>query len=105
MAAIGVTAAPNSPAFLVTFLSGVGRTQTNNQRRGGSAPPEIQQIRQIGGSDRSGQGNVTTHWRMGMRGSTGSTRWAAVSTIRRTPHEGQNPLLLLLRQLKGTKCS
>ncbi len=28
---------------------------------------------------RSGQGNDTTHWRMGTRGSTWLTKWAALS--------------------------
>ena len=51
---------------------------------------------------RSGQGNDTTHWRMATRGSTWSTRCAAVSTMRRAPHDGQNPRRL---QLNATRCS
>ena len=53
-------------------------------------------------SRRSGQGKDITHWRMETRDSMLPTRWAAVSTIRRTPREGQNPRSL---QLNGTKCS
>ena len=43
---------------------------------------------------RSPKGNERTHWRMGTRGSTRSTRCAAVSAICRPPHEGQKPRLL-----------
>ena len=50
---------------------------------------------------RSGQGNDTTHWRMGTRGRPWSTKWAALSTIRRAAYEGQNPLRL---QMNGTRC-
>ncbi len=42
-------------------------------------------------SMRNGQGKLRTHCRTGMRGITWSIRWAAGSTIRREPQEGQNP--------------
>ncbi len=42
-------------------------------------------------SKRSGHGKVSTHWRNGTWGRTWSTRWAAPSTMRGAPHEGQNP--------------
>ena len=40
---------------------------------------------------RSRLGNYKTHWRTGTWGKTWSTRWAAVSTIRRALQEGQMP--------------
>ena len=45
----------------------------------------VSQSGRAANSRRSGQGKDITHWRMGTRGSMWSTRWAAVSTIRRTP--------------------
>jgi hypothetical protein len=51
---------------------------------------------------RSGIGNDNTHWRTGTRGMTCSTKWAAASTMRRAPHEGQNPRRL---QEKATSFS
>ena len=36
-------------------------------------------------------GKVGTHCRMGCPGNTWSTRWAALSTMRRAPQEGRKP--------------
>jgi hypothetical protein len=36
-------------------------------------------------------GTDNTHWRYGALGRTRSTRWAAVSAIRRAVHDGQMP--------------
>jgi len=47
-------------------------------------------------------GKLITHWRMGLMGSTSSTRWIALSDMRRPPQLGQNPRRL---QLNATKCS
>ena len=46
-----------------------------------------------------------THWRTGTWGMTCSTKWAAVSAIRRAPQAGQNPLRLgtLNKEKVGTK--
>lgn len=53
-------------------------------------------------SRRSGHGNDRTHWRTDTWGNTCSTSPAAVSTIRRAPHDGQNPRHL---QLNATRYS
>ena len=53
-------------------------------------------------SSRICTGKLITHCRMGFMGKTSSTRWIALSDIRRPPQLGQNPRLL---QEKATKCS
>jgi hypothetical protein len=51
---------------------------------------------------RNPNGSDSTHWRIGRRGSTSSTKSAAVSTIRRAPQLGQIALPL---QLNATSFS
>ena len=46
-------------------------------------------------------GKVNTHCRYGARGSTRSTRWAAVSSARRAVHDGQRPRRLHAACTKG----
>ena len=55
------------------------------------------------GSEQEGQrlGKVSTHYRMGCFGRTGSTRCTALSTIRYAPHDGQKPRRL---QEKASDC-
>ena len=52
--------------------------------------------------NRKGCGTLGTHRRTGRSGNTSSTRWVALSAMRRAPQLGQNPRLL---QLKATSRS
>ncbi len=52
--------------------------------------------------NRSANGTLSTHWRIGTRGSTSSTSSVAVSTMRLAPQLGQKPWRL---QLNATRCS
>ncbi len=52
--------------------------------------------------NRSAHGTLSTHWRIGTRGSTSSTSSAAVSTMRLAPQLGQKPRRL---QLNATSFS
>jgi hypothetical protein len=48
----------------------------------------------VASKNRSGSGSDSTHWRIGFAGNTSSASNAALSVIRRAPHEGQKPRLI-----------
>jgi hypothetical protein len=66
------------------------RCHENNTRRHARRAAVTSCGRRLRAS-RTGIGNVNTHCRYGTRGSTWSTRWAAVSSARRAVQEGQMP--------------
>jgi hypothetical protein len=42
----------------------------------------------VANKNRSANGSDSTHWRIGFAGNTASARCAALSVIRRAPHDG-----------------
>lgn len=77
-----------------------------NQMRGNGAetmPSTSPMIAgQLANRNRSGNGTLSTHWRIGSCGKTLSTSRAALSGMRRAPQLGQKPRRL---QLNATRCS
>jgi hypothetical protein len=85
----GVTQPPTSVESTLPSLRPWGRgTRAPSHRPAGYVCPGLQQ------SQRTPCGTDNTHCRAGARGKMRSTRWAAVSAMRRPPQDGQKPRFL-----------
>jgi uncharacterized protein YkwD len=76
----------------------IGRVAKRSVPRRGKAAPNtsVSAAGSVASRNRKAKGSDNTHCRSGRSGSTSSAGSAAVSVMRRAPHEGQNPRFLQL---------